>query len=69
MGMLTSALREVFGVQLYKNNAHALFLRILSFLNSDWLQHVCSVCGVYVFMLGKAEMHLLENMYVVIKDT
>ena len=28
-----SALREMFGVQLYKNNARALLLRILSILN------------------------------------
>ena len=29
---------KVFGVHLYKNNAHALLWRILSLLNSDWLQ-------------------------------
>ena len=44
---LASALREMFGVQLYKNNARALLLRILSILNSDWLQHTGSVRGVY----------------------
>ena len=44
---LTSALREMFGVQLYKNNARALLPRILSFLYSDWLQHARSVRGVY----------------------
>ena len=44
---LASALREMFGVQLYKNNARALLLRILSILNLDWLQHARSVRGVY----------------------
>ena len=44
---LASALREVFGVQLYKNNARALLSRILSILNLDWLQHALSVRGVY----------------------
>ena len=43
---LTSALHEMFGVQLYKNNACALLLRILSILNLDWLQHARSVRGV-----------------------
>ena len=49
--MLTfaSALREVFGVQLYKNNARMLLSRILGILNLDWLQHVRSVRGVYEF--------------------
>ena len=45
--MLASALREMFGVQLYKNNARALLSRILSILNLDWLQHARSVRGVY----------------------
>ena len=44
---LASALREMFGVQLYKNNARALLSRILSILNLDWLQHARSVRGVY----------------------
>ena len=44
---LASALREMFRVQLYKNNARALLSRILSILNLDWLQHVRSVRGVY----------------------
>ena len=44
---LASALRMVFGVQLYKNNARVLLLRILSILNSDWLQHARSVCKAY----------------------
>ena len=44
---LPSALREMFGVQLYKNNARALLSRILSILNLDWLQHARSVRGVY----------------------
>ena len=46
--MLT-ALREMFGVQLYKNNARALLSRILSILNLDWLQHARSVRGVYEY--------------------
>ena len=44
---LASALREMFGVQLYKNNARALLSRSLSILNLDWLQHARSVRGVY----------------------
>ena len=44
---LASALREMFGVQLYTNNARSLLLRILSILNLDWLQHARSVRGVY----------------------
>ena len=44
---LASALREMFGVQLYKNNARTLLSRILSILNLDWLQHARSVRGVY----------------------
>ena len=44
---LASALREMFGVQLYKNNARALLSRILSNLNLDWLQHARRVRGVY----------------------
>ena len=46
-----SALREMFRVQLYKNNARALLSRILSILNLDWLQHARSVRGVYEFIL------------------
>ena len=48
---LASALREVFGVQLYKNNARALLSRILSILNLDWLQHARSVRGVYEYWI------------------
>ena len=44
---LASVLREMFGVQLYKNIARALLSRILSILNLDWLQHARSVRGVY----------------------
>ena len=47
-----SVLREMFGVQLYKNNARALLSRILSILNLDWLQHACSVRGVYETLIG-----------------
>ena len=48
---LASTLREMFGVQLYKNNARALLSRILSSLNLDWLQHARSVRGVYEFII------------------
>ena len=48
--MLASALREMFGVQLYKNNARALLSRIMSILNLDWLQHARSVRGVYEWL-------------------
>ena len=48
---LASTLREMFGVQLYKNNARALLSRILSILNLDWLQHARSVRGVYEWTL------------------
>ena len=44
---IVSAMREMFGVQLYKNNARELLSRILSILNLDWLQHARSVHGVY----------------------
>ena len=44
---LASALPEMFGVQLYKNNARALLSHISSILNLDWLQHARSVRGVY----------------------
>ena len=44
---LASALREMFGEQLYKNNACTLLSHILSILNLDWLQHVRRVRGVY----------------------
>ena len=38
---------NVFGVQLYKNNTHTLLSRILSIVNSDWLQHARGVRGVH----------------------
>ena len=44
---LALVLREVFGVQLYKNNARALLSHILSVLNSDRLQHAHNVRRVY----------------------
>ena len=56
---LASALCEVFGVQLYKNNARALLSRILSILNLDWLQHARSVRGVYEFV----RMHSLNSCF------
>ena len=40
---LASALREVYGVQLYKNNARELLSCNLGILDSDWLQHVRNV--------------------------
>ena len=52
---LASALREMFGVQLYKNNARALLSHILSNLNLDWLQHARSVRGVYEKVLKYTE--------------
>ena len=65
---LASALREMFGVQFYKNNARALLLRILSILNLDWLQHARSVRGVYEFhvfvsMPQCSCMHMLKRDY------
>ena len=47
---LCSRARKVFEEQLYKNNARALLLSILSIVNPDWLQHARSVCGVYEFI-------------------
>ena len=69
---LASALREMFGVKLYKNNARALLSRILSILNLDWLQHARSVRGVYEYIVlvsqkrYKMKKHLLDkqNEYV-----
>ena len=55
---LASALRDMFGVQLYKNNARALLLRILSILNLDWLQHARSVRGVYEYFISLNNMVL-----------
>ena len=49
---VASALREMFGVQLYRNNARALLSRILSILNLDWLQHARSVRRVYECILN-----------------
>ena len=45
---LASVLREMFGVQLYKNNARPLLSRILSILNLEWLQHTRSVWMFYI---------------------
>ena len=53
---LASALREIFGVQLYKNNARALLSRILSILNLDWLQHARTVRVVYECKLRCIDM-------------
>ena len=50
---LASALHEMFGVQLYKNNSRTLLSGILSILNLDWLQHARSVRGVYELGLIK----------------
>ena len=49
---LASPLRQMFGVQLYKNNARALLSCILGILNLDWLQHARSVRGVYESLLN-----------------
>ena len=59
---LLSALRETFGVQLYKNNARALLSRILSILNLDWLQHARSVRRVYELVLMLAKYILEINL-------
>ena len=55
---LASALREIFGVQLYKNNARALLSRILSILNLDWLQHARTVRVVYEITMKHAVSHM-----------
>ena len=59
---LASALREMFGVQLYKNNARALLSRILSILNLDWLQHARSVCGVYEICVSHKSKLCLDKV-------
>ena len=59
---LASALREMFGVQLYKNNARALLARILSILNLDWLQHARSVRGVYESYLFSRKNHHFHDI-------
>ena len=58
---LASALREMFGVQLYKNNARALLSRILSILNLVWLQHARSVRGVYEFVIIVKKSCIFSN--------
>ena len=58
---LASALREMFGVQLYKNNASALLSRILSILNLDWLQHARSVRGVYEYLVSHGERYIISS--------
>ena len=63
---LASALHEMFGVQLYKNDARALLLRIFSILNLDWLQHARRVCGGYelvltITKLGQMVMYRLRS--------
>ena len=62
---LASALREMFGVQLYKNNARALLSRILSILNLDWLQHARSVRGVYEYTIKEhnTKIHIQWIIY------
>ena len=58
------ALHKVFGVQLYKNSAHALLSHILSIVNSDWLQHALGVSGVYEsIMTFLTSMHHLTCIY------
>ena len=63
---LASALREMFGVQLYKNNARALLSRILSILNLDWLQQARSVRGVHEWITmeyatSRMKMHQVRS--------
>ena len=60
---LASALREMFGVQLYKNNARALLSRVLSILNLDWLQHARSVRGVYEWWIWHVFQELIWNPF------
>ena len=59
---LASALREMLGVQLYKNNACALLLCIFSILNSNWLQHVHCVCRVYEIQVNKCVFTCVSEM-------
>ena len=59
---LASALCEMFGVQLYKNNARALLSRILSILNLDWLQHARSVRGVYECQMSTIFTRIATSM-------
>ena len=58
---LASGLREMFGVQLYKNNARALLSRILSILNLDWLQHARSVRGVYEWQMMLGQLYKYQH--------
>ena len=60
---LASALRKMFGVQLYKNNARALLSHILSILNSDWLQHARSIRGVNNKLINNT--HVFEPIFVI----
>ena len=54
-----ATLKRAYGVRsaIIQNNAHLLLLHILSILNSDWLQHVLGVRGVYEC---KIKHHLME---------
>ena len=67
MFTLASALREMFGVQLYKNNARALLSRILSILNLNWLQHARSVRGVYEYDLMRVFDSHVEAMRIILR--
>ena len=60
---LASALHEMFGEQLYKNNARVLLSNILSILNLDWLQHARSVRGVYEIIIISSiyKAHLISQ--------
>ena len=60
---LRSRARNVFGVQLYKNNARALLLHSLSIVNSDWLQHARSVRGVYEYGLIPEDSKGIRESY------
>ena len=48
---VASALREMFGVQLYKNNARALLSRILSILNL-LAQHARCTRSVWILVMS-----------------
>ena len=67
---LASPLREMFGVQLYKNNARVLLSRILSTLNLDWRQHARSVQGVYEwYLITKLSfgLNIIINQYTAVQ--
>ena len=61
---LCTCTRNVFGVQLYKNNVRALLSHILSIVNLDWLQHSRSVHGVYELCLILCDsLHIGNHLF------